>query len=81
MEQNIGLQGGGKPGAVVRMGRFYGELKEEIRRVHWTTKEELKRHTKIVVGAVLFFGFLVFGIDVVCQWTVWGLAGVFGGAR
>jgi preprotein translocase SecE subunit len=79
MERNVELQGSGRRGGVTSMARFYGELKEEIRRVHWTTKEELKTYTRVVVGATLFFGVLVYVVDLVCQYTVWGLAGLFGG--
>jgi preprotein translocase SecE subunit len=81
MERNIELQGSGRRGGATRWVRFYGELKEEIRRVHWTTKEELQTHTRVVVGATLLFGILVYVVDLVCQYSVWGLAGLFGGIR
>ena len=32
------------------------ELKEELKKVSWTTKEELKLSTKIVIGATFLFG-------------------------
>lgn len=40
-------------------------LKTEIRSIHWTSKEELRVYTQIVVGATFFFGMGVYLIDVV----------------
>jgi preprotein translocase subunit SecE len=78
MVQSMELQAGGKRGGAGRFVRFFGELKEEVRRIQWTTKEELKSHTKIVVAAVFLVGISVYGIDLVCQYTVWGIARLFG---
>lgn len=40
-------------------------LKTEIRTIHWTSKEELKVYTQIVVGATFFFGMGVYLVDVI----------------
>lgn len=39
-------------------------LKTEIRSIHWTSKEELRVYTQIVVGATFFFGMGVYLVDV-----------------
>ena len=38
-------------------------LKGEISSIHWTSKEELRVYTKIVVGATFFFGMGVYLVD------------------
>jgi preprotein translocase SecE subunit len=75
--QSMELQAGRGKGAG-RGVRFYGELKDEVRKIHWTTKDELKSHTRIVVVATFAVGVLVYAIDLICQYTVWGIAGLFG---
>lgn len=42
---------------------FFGEVKEELKKVSWTTKEELKLNTKVVVLATVFFGLVIYLMD------------------
>ena len=42
---------------------YVKELKEELAKVTWTTKEELILFTKIVVGATFALGLGIYGID------------------
>lgn len=42
---------------------FIRELKEELKKVSWTTKEELFFFTKIVVGATFILGFGIYIVD------------------
>lgn len=39
------------------------ELKDELKKVSWTTKQELTTCTKIVVGSILLFGMGIYLID------------------
>lgn len=39
------------------------ELKEELRKVSWTSKEELRFSTKMVILSMLFFGMAIYGVD------------------
>ncbi len=39
-----------------RVFSYVQELKEELKKVSWTTKEELKFSTKVVIGATFFLG-------------------------
>lgn len=39
------------------------ETKHEIRTIHWTSREELRVYTQIVVGATFFFGMGVYVVD------------------
>jgi preprotein translocase subunit SecE len=46
---------------------FVGEIKSEFSKVSWTTKEELRAYTKIVVGATFVFGLGVYFMDLIIQ--------------
>ena len=39
-----------------KVGNFFGDVKAELRRITWTSKEELQVYTKIVVGATFALG-------------------------
>lgn len=43
--------------------RFIGELKQELRKVSWTAKEELKLSTKVVIGSIFLFGLGIYLVD------------------
>ena len=53
---------------------FVGDVKEELKKVEWTNKEELKAYTKIVLASTFLFGFFIYLIDLVVQ-------GFFGGVN
>jgi preprotein translocase subunit SecE len=44
---------------------FFRETQQEIKKVTWTTKEELITLTKIVLGATFFFGLAVYVVDLI----------------
>lgn len=46
---------------------FVGEIKSEFKKVSWTSKEELRTYTKIVVGATFLFGLGVYFMDLIIQ--------------
>lgn len=46
---------------------YVEEVKSEFKKVSWTSKEELKSYTQIVVGATFAFGLGVFFMDVMIQ--------------
>lgn len=48
-----------------RVRDWLEDLKTEIKTVHWTSKDELKVYTQIVVGATFLFGMGVYLIDLV----------------
>jgi|GEM_PF-526610 len=50
--------------------RFFGyiqELKTELRKVSWTTKEELKFSTKAVIGTTFVLGLSIYLVDLVIK--------------
>lgn len=46
---------------------WIGELKEELKKVNWTTKAELIFCTKVVLWSTLLFGLGIYAIDLVIK--------------
>lgn len=46
---------------------FFRDVKQELKRVEWTSKEELKTYVKIVLISTLTFSMVIYGIDLVIQ--------------
>lgn len=44
-----------------------GEVKAEVGRITWTSKEELITYTQIVVGATFLFGLGIYFVDLIIQ--------------
>lgn len=49
---------------------FIGELKEELKKVSWTTKAELLAATKAVVLATFTFGMSIYLVDLAIKGTL-----------
>ena len=47
--------------------KFLVEIKQELKKVTWTSREELLVYTKIVVGATFVLGLGIFLFDIVIQ--------------
>ena len=56
---------------------YIRELKEELKKVSWTSKDELFLSTKIVVGSTFVFGFGVYLVDLIVQGSLNGLHNLF----
>lgn len=46
------------------LAQFYREVKQEMKRVTWPTRDEVSSTTLVVMIAVLFFGFFLWFVDV-----------------
>ena len=46
---------------------YIQELKDELKKVSWTSQEELKTSTKAVVGAIFIFGMGIYLFDLVIK--------------
>lgn len=55
-EQNISVK-------KVKLRDWIEGIKQEIKTIQWTSPEELRTYTKVVVGATFFFGMGVYFID------------------
>lgn len=47
----------------VKFREWIEEVKHEVKVIHWTSKEELKVYTQIVVGATFMLGMGVYLVD------------------
>ncbi len=52
---------------------FVGDVKQELNKVEWTNKEELKSYTKIVLVSMFVFGMFVYFIDLYIQSFLGGI--------
>lgn len=52
---------------------FFGDIKAEFTKISWTSPEELRAYTKIVVAATFFLGMGIYVIDLVIQSLLNGL--------
>lgn len=54
---------GRAPSFFGRLGEFYHNVKLEMRKTSWPTRNEVWSTTIVVLIAVIFFGFYLWGID------------------
>lgn len=64
------------PAARQRITGYIQELKDEFKKVSWTSKAELILYTKIVLGATFAFGIGVYLSDVVIKGILDGLKAI-----
>lgn len=50
-----------------RVRDFIEEIKLELKNINWTSREELKTYTQIVVSATFVFGMGVYLVDLAIQ--------------
>lgn len=53
--------------------RFVGDVKQELKKVEWTCKDELKSYTKIVLVSTFIFGMFVYFVDLFMQGFLGGI--------
>lgn len=56
-----------KPGLIDRIREFFGEVKLEMSRVTWPSKEELKSSTQVVMFILAVLAFVVWVYDIIFQ--------------
>lgn len=55
---------------------FFGDVKAEFLKITWTSPEELRTYTKIVVGMTLFLGMGIYFMDLIIQLVLGGLESI-----
>ena len=68
-----------KPGIGKRLGRFFRELKAELKKVSWPTRADTIKKTGIVILCVLIVGVIVWIFDGIANGLVNALLSLFGG--
>lgn len=56
-----------------RFQDFVTDMKSEVQKITWTSREELLVYTKIVIGATFVFGMSIYALDLIIQGTLGGL--------
>ena len=49
---------------------FFGDVKQEFKKITWTSKKELFKNTKIVLAAIFSVSFIVYFVDIAIQKTL-----------
>ena len=61
-----------------RLGNFLKDVKSEIKKVTWPSKNEVTSTTIVVIAATIFFGFYLFFMDVIFSWVITQIKALFG---
>ncbi len=56
-----------------KRGNFFREMKEEMKRVSWTSKEDLMTFGKVVVGAIFALGLGIYLVDLFIRLVLDGI--------
>lgn len=53
-----------------RFPNFLKDVKAEVKKVTWPSRNEVYSTTVVVIIATIFFGFFLFFIDVISSWLL-----------
>lgn len=53
-----------------RLWNFLKDVKSELKKVTWPSKNEVTSTTIVVIAATIFFGFYLFFMDVIFSWVI-----------
>jgi preprotein translocase subunit SecE len=53
------------PRKLAELRSFLSEVKAELKKVTWPSKEEVRSTTVVVIATTFFFGFYLWGLDLV----------------
>jgi len=57
---------------------FLSEVKAEIKKVTWPSRNEVYSTTIVVIIATIFFGFYLFFMDLIFSWVISQIKSFFG---
>ena len=58
-----------------RSRRFLSEVRNETARVTWPSRKEVYATTFVVILTTIFFGFYLYGLDIVFSWLMRSVMG------
>ena len=67
-----------KPGFGKRLGRFFRELKAELKKVSWPSRADTLKKTGIVIVCVIVVGIIVWIFDGIASAVINALLSLFG---
>ena len=57
---------------------FLKEVRAEMKKVTWPSKNEVYSTTIVVLIATFFFGFYLYFMDIIFSWVITGIRSLFG---
>jgi preprotein translocase subunit SecE len=61
-----------------RFVNFLRDVRSELKKVTWPSKNEVVSTTVVVIAATVFFGFYLFFMDVIFSWVITQVKSLFG---
>jgi preprotein translocase subunit SecE len=61
-----------------RFWNFLKDVRAELKKVTWPSKNEVVSTTIVVIAATIFFGFYLFFMDVIFAWVIGQIKTLFG---
>jgi preprotein translocase subunit SecE len=61
-----------------RLRTFLKDVRAELKKVTWPSKNEVVNTTVVVIAATIFFGFYLFFMDVIFSWVITQVKNLFG---
>jgi preprotein translocase subunit SecE len=61
-----------------RLGNFLRDVRSELKKVTWPSKNEVVNTTIVVIAATVFFGFYLFFMDIIFSWVLSRVKTLFG---
>ncbi|MGA2362822.1 MAG: preprotein translocase subunit SecE [Candidatus Aminicenantales bacterium] len=61
-----------------RFGNFLKDVRSELKKVTWPSRNEVYSTTIVVIAATIFFGFYLFFMDVIFTWVLGKVQSLFG---
>ncbi len=61
-----------------RFVNFLRDVRSELKKVTWPSKNEVVSTTIVVIAATVFFGFYLFFMDVIFSWVITQVKSLFG---
>lgn len=68
-----------KPGFFARMGKWFRDMKSELKKVQWPTRKQTVNNTLIVIACVIVVGIFIALFDFVAGEAIGLLIGAFKG--
>jgi preprotein translocase subunit SecE len=60
-----------------RFGPFLKEVRAEMKKVTWPSRNEVYSTTIVVIIATLFFGFYLYFMDLIFSWAISQIQSIF----
>ncbi|AAD18228.1 SecE [Chlamydia pneumoniae TW-183] len=65
-----------KIGTVKKQAKFAGSFLDEIKKIEWVSKHDLKKYIKVVLISIFGFGFAIYFVDLVLRKSITCLDGI-----